>query len=700
MSRVNVRLACGAALLVSGAIVGAQQAPSPGPAPSGQVFRGGTEAILVDVYPHRDGRIVEGLTPADFEVLEDGRPQRIDAFEFVRLEGGASPELRADPNTLPAMRALAADPHNRVLVVFLDNGHTTLEGGRAIRQPLVNMLERATGPRDLFGVLTSHMRAQDLTLARLTDSIDEQLSRFWTWGMRQRVTTDAADPMEALLRSCFHVRQKAESIDFEDWLVKDGPVVRYLDDILIERRREARTLEALDRLVMHLGGLREARSVILAVTDGWVLLPRNEALTAEPMRDRRFDPQPPLVGSPDRHWSREFGQCAQELTRLAQHDGARQLREVIAQASRNNVTVYPIASAGLTATDTGPLEVIRSASGDGDRTPVGIRDLAQQSERVTTLRTLAEGTDGFAVVSSNDLGAGLRRVASDMSAYYLLTYASTNPGRDGRYRRIEVRVKTAGIDVRARRGYVAWREGEGPGMSAGLPNSATAAVQPGVIDALDSLSRDRPEAAIFVHGAPIGEQLRIAVELGKSGRTSVPANPAVEAAVGGPGGTLGTANATLDSAWRHAVITLPLPSSPGPWTVTVTVGGGADRLQEQAVIAPAAGPLLGDPLWSRARPAPRAPLRATARPVFSRTERAHVEWPTLAPLERRDARLLDSRGRPLGVPVVVTAVTGPLAVTAADVTLGALANGDYVIELTAEGRGTSTVRYAAFRVTQ
>src|ERR1700730_16782174 len=67
------------------------QAPQSTPAPSTQaqqrpVFRGGTHFVRVDAYPVDNGKIVEGLTPEDFQVLEDGKPQAIDSFDFVSFE--------------------------------------------------------------------------------------------------------------------------------------------------------------------------------------------------------------------------------------------------------------------------------------------------------------------------------------------------------------------------------------------------------------------------------------------------------------------------------------------------------------------------------------------------------------------------------------------------------------------------------------
>ena len=65
--------------------------------------------------------------------------------------------------------------------------------------------------------------------------------------------------------------------------------------------------------------------------------------------------------------------------------------------------------------------------------------------RQDAMMTLAENTDGIAIVNTNDLAAGMKRIVDDVSAYYLLGYYSTNTTHDGRYRRIEVKAKTPGL---------------------------------------------------------------------------------------------------------------------------------------------------------------------------------------------------------------------------------------------------------------
>ena len=70
--------------------------------------------------------------------------------------------------------------------------------------------------------------------------------------------------------------------------------------------------------------------------------------------------------------------------------------------------------------------------------------------------SLAADSGGFTVRNSNDLAGGLRRIADETRAYYLLGYNPTNTARDGAFRKIEVKVRgRRGLDVRARRGYYA-----------------------------------------------------------------------------------------------------------------------------------------------------------------------------------------------------------------------------------------------------
>jgi hypothetical protein len=150
------------------------------------VFRAATNFVQVDAYPTRDGRIIEGLTARDFEVFEDGKAQTIESVEFIRIEPNTPEALRRDPNTQEEGNRLAADPRNRVFVLYLDHYHGSLYGSHSVRQPIVTMLNRLLTPNDLFGVATALMRPRDLVLGRQTVTIEDQLTRHWTWSLRRK----------------------------------------------------------------------------------------------------------------------------------------------------------------------------------------------------------------------------------------------------------------------------------------------------------------------------------------------------------------------------------------------------------------------------------------------------------------------------------------------------------------------------------
>ena len=131
-------------------------------------------------------------------------------------------------------------------------------------------------------------------------------------------------------------------------------------------------------------------------------------------------------------------------------------QDAIAAATRANVAIYGIDARGLGAGMDDLIEVQDLPSDPalnlGTTAFYNETRLGQDS-----LRVLADETGGFALVNSNDFDGGFERLVADNSAYYLLGYYSTNERRDGRYRKIEVKVRQPGLTVRARKGYAAAR---------------------------------------------------------------------------------------------------------------------------------------------------------------------------------------------------------------------------------------------------
>jgi VWFA-related protein len=140
-------------------------------------------------------------------------------------------------------------------------------------------------------------------------------------------------------------------------------------------------------------------------------------------------------------------------------DNQVELRSAINAAVRANVSIYAIDVRGLQAVVPGG--DARQASGRGQDMFSGRgvqQQFAQLASSQDTLTSLATDTGGRAFTDSNDFGEAFARVQRDMSAYYLLGYSSTNATKDGRFRRIQVRVKRDGLRVEARAGYYADRD--------------------------------------------------------------------------------------------------------------------------------------------------------------------------------------------------------------------------------------------------
>ena len=645
-----------------------QQAQSTPPPPPDQqkppVFRAGTNLVQVDAYPSRDGRIVEGLTAADFEVLEDGKPQQIEDLQFVRIGMNTPIAERLDPNTQAEGNRLAADPRNRVFVIYLDHYHVPIEGSFRTRRPLVDMLNRLLTPQDLFGVMTPLLRPGDLMLGRRTETLEEQLARHWAWGTKpDSGQTMYLEPHEQALWACYG-KDEAEALAL--------------------RGRQDRVIQGLKALAIHLGGLREARKVLMLFTSGWRMYRPRQAGTYPPARPGvSVNPGGTLTTAAPAG-SADLSRCNQEAMRLYAIDTMQDIRDLLEIANRNNVSFYPVNPAGLEA-----------PSGGGSM----VRQWDDIRDRWQLLLTLAENTDGIAV-GSNDMAAGLRRIAEDVSAYYVLSYYSTNTKRDGKFRRIQVKMKPADVDVKARRGYMAPSEVP-EGARAAAPSTASGRDE--VDAALAALTRLRPSAELFSYAVAAPRELTVVVELpadrALTGQWASGAEVLMTVA-DASGTEIGRTTMKIEPLSRGALARIALPAgSSGPWSVSTRVGDGAGALVDRIEAVLGRGTLVGDPILFRARAPARAPLQPVADYQYRRTERIHIDWPVFSGVDNRQSRVLGKDGAPLPIPVTVTErdVEGQPMVSI-DLNLAPLTEGDYLIELTA-GRGDATERkLVAFRV--
>ncbi len=157
------------------------------------------------------------------------------------------------------------------------------------------------------------------------------------------------------------------------------------------------------------------------------------------------------------------------------------VKEAISAATRANVNVYSVDPRGLT--NMGDEELQIASLPDDPSVGLGPESLREELRlSQDSLRVIADETGGFAAVNSNDFKKAFDRIVTENSSYYVLGYYPSNDRRDGKFRKIDVKVNRPGVEVRFRKGYVA-PSGKAP---ARRPVEHEAITSPEVREALES----------------------------------------------------------------------------------------------------------------------------------------------------------------------------------------------------------------------
>lgn len=393
-------------------------------------FPTGAELVSVDALVlDRQGQPVEGLTRADFEVLEEGRPQALSSFEAVTVrESAAQPSVRTrvSTNVAPQQR-----PERSFVIVFDDVNLSPLNVGRA-REAVTQFLQTGLRPGDVVTIVPSGGGA------------------WWTDSL--------PDGREALVQFVSRLESKfrpdnspARISDYEALLVNYGRDPEILSQVL-RRYYENGVLQEFDnstesrRSTAELGVSPGAQIVRARAT---------EIYQAYTERMRR------TLGTFERV-AEALRQAKGRKTVLFVsegfvYDGTQPgFREVVRAARDANAAFYFVDARGL-------LGAAGAPGGPGAGADEGRMWMEQDSLSTLTnprqessgAESLAADTGGFSIRNTNNLAAQMSSVARESRAYYLLGYVPSDARRDGKFRKIEVRVQRPDVKVRARRGYYA-----------------------------------------------------------------------------------------------------------------------------------------------------------------------------------------------------------------------------------------------------
>ena len=675
MNRTRVALAVALALGLCQAGSIAQEPQQPPPADGQQpIFRAGINFVRVDVIvSDGKGQPLTDLTLADFEVLEDGKPQKIEQFRLVRVDGiprPGDPVPRQLRNRIDEELELSRDDV-RLFVLFFDDYHVRLGNSLSVKEPLIRFVQTQLRPNDVVGIMYPLTPLDGISFTRNTASIVSAIERF-----------------------------EGRKFDYRPRNQLEEQYARAPTEI-VEQIRNQVVMTALRGLSTRLGGLREGRKAIIYVSEGLTVLLPPQMRNMDASQGRMGNPGAGIA--PVSPLAGENNPREQTAAVFAEADLYSQLRDVFTTANRNNAAIYTLDPRGLTPFEYGIDE------GVGPRQDASALRLTQD-----TLRSIADETDGRAIVNQNDLGPGLAQIVRDSSFYYLLGYNSTQAPQDGKFHPIQVRVRRRGADVRARKGY--W------------------ALTPDDVKKSEIVTPDTPKPiqqalASISTSVQAGKYVRtwLGTSKGEAGKTRVTLiwEPIPASAAGAlrnqpqPGRlSVIAAGATGNLVFRGRVPDAAIASAAAPTTPAAPAATAPQRLEFDAppgalelrlsVEAVGAGGVLDSEIRNITIPDLTAPDAAISTPRvhrartaldfraiaadaaaipaiardFSRSERLLIRFdvygnatPTALLMNRAGQKMAD-------IPVAAGTTGGTHQI---DMSLAAIASGEYLIEITVKG---------------
>lgn len=702
-------IAAAASLLgVLGTAGHAQQQPAqpaqtppqqPPPADAQQpVFRTGINFVRVDVIiTDKNGNQVGDLQQADFDVVEDGKPQKIETFKLIKLDGGIVDSIKEPVKQIRSdydEESEAARDDVRLFAIFLDDYHVRRGASMSVRNPITRFISTQLGPSDMVGLMYPLESTASVRMTRNHDAVMTAIQQF-----------------------------QGRKYDYTPRNQYEEKYAYYPTEI-VEKIRNQVSLSAIKSLIVHMGSLKEGRKALILVSEGFTNL--------VPPQMRDANAQMPGFGNPNaRNPTAGVNDLNEDRAQFfSSMDLNSDLREVYDTANRNNVSIYAVDPRGL------PGFEFDINEGVGLQT-----DSKYLNSTMDTLRVLAENTDGRAIVNRNDLDVGMKQITRDSSAYYLIGYNSSQAPSDGKFHEIKVRVKRPGVQVRARKGYWALTPTE--------TSRALAPPKPAPPKAVDEAlaAVNRPSRASIVRtwvGTSRGENGKTRVTFvwepipklpGDSGasRGGDPARVSLMAV--GPDGSpyfrgrvpdvalaaAGTAAvSSAASATQSAAVTagrgpsrVTFDVTPGKMQLRLSVEGTASQVLDTEMreinvpdlTAPQTS--LGTPELFRARTVREFQQLKTdpdAIPLagreFGRTDRLFVRIAAYGPggtTPAISAHILNRSGQPMNeLPVTPSTKAGLQQV---DIPLAGLAPGEYVLEIKATGEGGEAKELVGFRVT-
>jgi VWFA-related protein len=371
----------------------------------GFTFKVTSELVLVSVTVRdKKGALVRGLKQSDFTVLEDGKAQRLQSFDIEDVNRF----VEAAPQGGPTQAEVAA-----VKTELLTGRKATSPEALRDRRLIVLFLDLSSlqsDDSDRAVESAKNFVAKQMTPADLVSIVtfDTSLKVAQDFSSDKKLLTAALDRVggnEGTGQEQGTTGTSEGTPDDAGSFVADDTDYNIFNTDL--------RLQALSTIAKNLAGIDQKKS-ILYFSSG--------------------------------------------MTKTGIENQA-QLRAAINAAVRSNVSIYAVDSRGLEAMPPGGNAGSASLRGVSAYSGAAVQnDLNSNFASQETLVTIANDTGGKAFLDTNDFSKAYTKVQADSETYYVLGYRSSNQNKDGRFRRIQVKLDRSDVKLEYRMGYYGPRD--------------------------------------------------------------------------------------------------------------------------------------------------------------------------------------------------------------------------------------------------
>ena len=409
---------------------------------SATVVKVKTRLVIVDVVAHdKKGQTVTGLKESDFKVKEDGKQQKISIFAFQQPVATETSPTQLEPLPPNVYRNVPHFHTNGALnVILLDGLNSTLLNQFYVRAEMVKFLEKLPQgqPIAIYALGRNLHLLQDFTTDRTELKQVIQSFKGESSHVHNNPTGTAEAPMTltgvaAQVAATWAPAFKAqiESFSQETGSSEMDLRVQYTTAALASLARMLAGYPGRKNLIW----ITESVPVHMFAGSGQIFI---QSFTDDKGRPFRTTPDGASAARTHRSYD-------QQMALLA---------NLLADAE---VAVYPIDARGLIGSPFFNVanQISGQAAFNGEITGMEGRQSEELFESHGSMQEIAQKTGGKAYYNRNNIEGALLGDLEDGSTYYTLGYYPENKTCDGRFRKIQISVDRADVQVRYRLGYFA-----------------------------------------------------------------------------------------------------------------------------------------------------------------------------------------------------------------------------------------------------